>query len=92
MGLILHKYTTILRQELTRYCNKCHINTTKKTKHCSICNCCIIDYDHHCVFIGKCVGGNNMGKFQQFLGMVFGTLLYGLVSAVMQTNNVKTLS
>lgn len=33
-----------------------------------------------------------MGQFQQFLGMVFGTLLYGLVSAVMQTNNVKTLS
>ena len=77
---------------MSRYCDKCQLSTARGTKHCSICNCCILDYDHHCVFIGKCVGANNMGKFKVFLFMVFGTLLYGLVSAVLQASNVKQLS
>jgi palmitoyltransferase len=55
----------------------------KLSKHCTICESCFSDYDHHCVFIGKCVAANNMGKFKLFLCLIFGTLIYGLVSSLM---------
>ena len=62
-----------------------------KTKHCSICKCCVLDLDHHCVFIGKCVGAGNMGRFKMFLFMIFGTLIYGLVSSLLMIDEIKKL-
>lgn len=42
--------------------------------HCPECNICIEGYDHHCPWIGKCVGAKNLCSFYFFLIMVFGTL------------------
>ena len=38
--------------------------------HCSDCRVCIEDYDHHCVFFSKCIGGGNIYCFWGSLGMV----------------------
>lgn len=33
--------------------------TTKLTKHCKICDQCYLHFDHHCLFLLKCVAGSN---------------------------------
>lgn len=52
-------------------------------RHCSICNVCIKEYDHHCVFIGKCIGKKNIGQFRDFLCMTFSTLIYGVIVSLL---------
>ena len=58
-------------------------------QHCNICNICIRDYDHHCVFVGKCIGRGNMGQFKDFLCMVFSTLIFGIVAAIMLSPQIN---
>ena len=43
------------------YCPRCniYINNGKNIKHCYICDYCIEGFDHHCIWIGKCLGKNN---------------------------------
>ncbi|GAM25291.1 hypothetical protein SAMD00019534_084660, partial [Acytostelium subglobosum LB1] len=38
-----------------------------RSKHCKRCNACILKYDHHCFFIGQCVGLHNHKAFCLFL-------------------------
>jgi hypothetical protein len=42
-------------------CRKCNflIDKSLKIVHCDICNVCCEYYDHHCQWIGKCIGKNN---------------------------------
>jgi hypothetical protein len=50
--------------------------------HCPDCNVCIEGYDHHCPWIGKCVGSNNSCSFYFFLMMIFGNLIFCFVAAI----------
>jgi predicted amidophosphoribosyltransferase len=44
------------------YCDKCkkYYSRLDKVDHCDICKVCVIKYDHHCVWVGKCVGKKNI--------------------------------
>ena len=56
-------------------CDKCNITIPKSLNvgHCIYCNICIEDYDHHCPWIGKCIGKYTKIPFYFFL---FGILFY----------------
>lgn len=56
-------------------CGNCNIvvNKNSNVQHCDICNICIIKYDHHCYWTGKCIGKNNIMAFYIF---TFGTIVY----------------
>ena len=47
----------------TWFCNVCKLDCAKSTEHCDDCQVCINDYDHHCVFFSKCIGGGNIYPF-----------------------------
>ena len=50
-------------------CNKCNIVAPVElnTAHCELCNICILNYDHHCIWTGKCIGKGNIIFFVDFL-------------------------
>ena len=45
------------------YCGECKIYRAETTEHCDDCKVCIHNYDHHCIFFSKCIGGGNIVPF-----------------------------
>ncbi|KAG0575767.1 hypothetical protein M758_5G031300 [Ceratodon purpureus] len=50
-----------------KFCVYCKIPKPPNAHHCRSCQCCVVDMDHHCPFIGNCVGANNHQHFLLFL-------------------------
>ena len=48
-------------------CNKCETYRPPRAHHCRICARCVMKMDHHCPWIGNCVGQENQRSFIQFL-------------------------
>ena len=46
-------------------CKKCNIVVHKSLNvfHCNICGVCVLNYDHHSFWMGKCIGRNNWFLF-----------------------------
>jgi palmitoyltransferase len=61
-----------------KYCTICHIEQPLRCKHCKTCDHCVATYDHHCPWIGNCVGERNRFRFFCFLFFQFIQLLIGL--------------
>ena len=58
--------------DINNYCPRCniYINNGKNIKHCYICNYCIEGFDHHCIWMGKCLGKNNKNIFLLLLILI----------------------
>lgn len=50
-----------------RRCGFCEIMQPMRAKHCTECQRCVHRYDHHCPWIGSCVGERNHKFFLSFL-------------------------
>lgn len=48
------------------FCDICSIHRPHTAIHCMDCNCCIDEMDHHCPWMGKCIGKKNMKWFILF--------------------------
>lgn len=65
------------------YCYKCNTEMTPDMDHCEDCGVCVYDYDHHCVFFSKCIGGGNIKCFYGAIGMlIFNFVLVGIFVCV----------
>ena len=42
-------------------------NLSKNVNHCFDCGICIEGYDHHCPWVSKCIGKNNLYSFYCFM-------------------------
>jgi hypothetical protein len=50
-----------------RFCTKCTIEQPLRAKHCRYCDVCVAVYDHHCPWMGNCVGERNRFNFWWYL-------------------------
>lgn len=49
------------------FCNICKTHVLEHTKHCSSCNRCTQNFDHHCNWLNNCIGFHNYEPFFKLL-------------------------
>lgn len=57
----------VISQAKVRTCIICHSIQPLRTKHCHDCNKCVLTFDHHCPFMGTCIGEKNRAIFYCYL-------------------------
>ena len=49
------------------FCTVCHNNQPLRARHCAQCKECVAMFDHHCPFLGTCIGEKNRLLFFWFV-------------------------
>ena len=66
-------------EELENFCPFCLVKKNYKTVHCLICQNCVDEFDHHCFWVGNCIGKNNYEFFFIFLIFIIFNTLFNFV-------------
>ncbi|KAG7661305.1 ERF2 [[Candida] subhashii] len=62
-----------------KYCSTCHIWRPPKTSHCGVCEVCILNHDHHCIYLNNCIGERNYKYFLWFLLFSTSSCVYMMI-------------
>ncbi|KAI5623176.1 putative palmitoyltransferase ZDHHC4, partial [Silurus asotus] len=64
--LKVYEYDQKLFQE-GLICQTCQLVKPARSKHCSVCDRCVLRFDHHCVWVNNCIGAQNTRFFLLYL-------------------------
>ncbi|XP_062222502.1 protein S-acyltransferase 10-like [Phragmites australis] len=48
-------------------CTYCRVIQPPRTRHCHDCDKCVLQFDHHCIWLGTCIGKNNHCRFWWYI-------------------------
>ncbi|KAG9396461.1 DHHC palmitoyltransferase [Carpediemonas membranifera] len=57
-------------------CDTCHLHRPLRTYHCRICDVCVRKHDHHCPWLGTCVGAHN---YKSFIFLIVSVTIFSFV-------------
>ena len=69
-------------EEVDDFCPYCLVKKTYRSMHCLVCQKCIYDFDHHCFWVGNCVGKNNYSLFFVFLIYILLNTLFNVILTI----------
>ena len=78
---VLDKPTPIVHR--MKFCETCTIFRPKDAAHCNLCGNCVQGFDHHCVWLGTCVGKRNYREFLLFVASIIIESLYVMILSCM---------
>ena len=73
-----------------KWCRTCHIFRPPRAAHCSECNVCVERFDHHCPWMGQCIGKRNYRYFLGFVISCSALCAYTLLSSAYIVYHVAT--
>lgn len=67
-----------------RYCVTCNVYKPPRASHCSVCDNCVKEFDHHCPWVGTCIGQRNYRFFCTFVFCVTIHCLFVFAACIAQ--------
>ena len=69
-------------EEAENYCPYCLVKKTYRSLHCLICQICVDEFDHHCFWVGNCIGKKNYTLFFIFLVYILLNTLFNVITNI----------
>ncbi|XP_042506786.1 protein S-acyltransferase 24-like isoform X1 [Macadamia integrifolia] len=74
-------HPALLAGNWSQLCATCKIVRPIRSKHCSTCDRCVEQFDHHCPVVSNCIGKKNKWDFFMFLALeVSAMVITGVVA------------
>ena len=65
-----------------KICDTCYLIRPLRSTHCGVCDNCVVKFDHHCPWIGTCVGFSNYPYFFIYLCLLNILQIFTAISCI----------
>ncbi|CAG9320117.1 unnamed protein product [Blepharisma stoltei] len=72
-----------------KFCKTCYILRPPRASHCFDCDLCVEKFDHHCPWLGNCIGKRN---YKTFLGFLYSSTALIIFNFIFVVKNLIDIS